>query len=77
MALLDSRTDPASFGALPFFGWGVDVALVNPSRVAAWSAGGREVWTWTIKTPAHLVRASAAGVGGFITDVPSEVMKSL
>jgi glycerophosphoryl diester phosphodiesterase len=77
MALLDSETEEASFQGLPLFAFGVDRALLSRERVARWKSGGREVWTWTIKTLPEMQEALAAGVDGLISDIPGEVLKHM
>lgn len=77
MALLDADTREESFGGVAFRAFGVDRALVSPASVAGWKAGGREVWTWTIKNLDQMRAAVAAGVDGLITDIPGKVLAAL
>jgi glycerophosphoryl diester phosphodiesterase len=75
MGLLDDPDGAAAFRGLDLFAWGVDLALVTRGRVEGWRGSGLEVWTWTIKDPADFERAQAAGVDGYITDIPGTVLR--
>jgi glycerophosphoryl diester phosphodiesterase len=77
LALVEADTDESAFDAATLFGWGVDRALLAPARVAAWKAGGRRLWVWTIDRIDQLAPALAAGADGVITDVPGAVRERL